>query len=226
MHPVRVAGQGSAGGSGGVPGPGRPVAAGGGDPGAVRGDRDGGHLAVVAGEGGAGGAGGVPGPGRLVVAGGGDPGAVRADRHSRHPAAVAGDGGAGVPPASHLVRHVLAAGEWVRALLERAAPSATWLDYVRWTAETPFTTPAAVPSMIAVMPPGPGWAPCRDAAATAWQNAVALLGERFAGIAQDGPAAYAAFLASSDDQDEEPRLRREAVATVRAFLDGFRARYR
>jgi hypothetical protein len=53
-------------------------------------------------------------------------------------------------------------------------------------------------------------------------EALILLAERFADIAQDGPAAYAAFLASPDDQDENNRLRREAVATSRAFLDGLR----
>lgn len=37
---------------------------------------------------------------------------------------------------------------------------------------------------------------------------------------QDGPRAYANFLAG-DDADEVLRLRREAVATVRAFLAGF-----
>ena len=51
-----------------------------------------------------------------------------------------------------------------------------------------------------------------------------LLGERFADIAQDGPAAYAAFLASTDDPEENTRLRREAVATIRAFLNGFQER--
>jgi hypothetical protein len=52
-------------------------------------------------------------------------------------------------------------------------------------------------------------------------EALTLLGERFADIAQDGPAAYAAFLASLDDLEENTRLRREAVATIRAFFDGF-----
>lgn len=52
-------------------------------------------------------------------------------------------------------------------------------------------------------------------------EALALLSERFADIAQDGPAAYAAFLASFDDQDENTRRRRESVVTIRAFLDGF-----
>ncbi len=52
-------------------------------------------------------------------------------------------------------------------------------------------------------------------------EALSLLGERFADITQDGPAAYAAFLATPGDQDENTRLRREAVAAVRAFLVGF-----
>ncbi len=52
-------------------------------------------------------------------------------------------------------------------------------------------------------------------------EALTLLGERFADIAKDGPAAYAAFLASPDDRDENTRLRREAVATIRAFMAGF-----
>jgi hypothetical protein len=53
-------------------------------------------------------------------------------------------------------------------------------------------------------------------------EALTLRGERFADITQDGPAAYAAFLANPGDQEENTRLRREAVATVRAFLDSFR----
>jgi hypothetical protein len=52
-------------------------------------------------------------------------------------------------------------------------------------------------------------------------EALSLLGERFADITQDGPAAYAASLASPGDQDENTRLRREAVAAARAFLAGF-----
>jgi hypothetical protein len=47
-----------------------------------------------------------------------------------------------------------------------------------------------------------------------------LLAERFAGIAQDGPTAYAAFLASAVDTEEAARLRQEAVATVSEFLVG------
>jgi hypothetical protein len=52
-------------------------------------------------------------------------------------------------------------------------------------------------------------------------EALTLLGERFTDIAQDGPAAYAAFLSTPGDQGENSRLRREAVATIRAFMAGF-----
>ncbi len=52
-------------------------------------------------------------------------------------------------------------------------------------------------------------------------EALALLEERFRDVEQDGPAAYGLFLASPNDDDERARLRREAVATVRAFLRGF-----
>lgn len=58
----------------------------------------------------------------------------------------------------------------------------------------------------------------RDGAVT---EALTLLGERFDDVAQDGPAAYAAFLADPGDGDDAGRLRREAVATVRAFLGAF-----
>lgn len=53
-------------------------------------------------------------------------------------------------------------------------------------------------------------------------EAVALLDERFRDAALDGPIAYASFLATPDDEGEKARLRREAVAAVRAFLSGFR----
>ncbi len=53
-------------------------------------------------------------------------------------------------------------------------------------------------------------------------EAVALLEERFRDTGQDGPSAYASFLATPDDEEEKARLRQEAVATVRAFLSGFR----
>lgn len=52
------------------------------------------------------------------------------------------------------------------------------------------------------------------------EEALSLLGERFIDTAQDGPAAYAQFLATPDDEAETARLRQEAVATVRAFLRG------
>lgn len=54
-------------------------------------------------------------------------------------------------------------------------------------------------------------------------SALVLLGERFQDISQDGPNAYASFLATPDDEDNKARLRREAVATVRAFRRGFGA---
>jgi hypothetical protein len=54
------------------------------------------------------------------------------------------------------------------------------------------------------------------------QEALALIEERFRAVGQDGPSAYASFLAAPDDEEEEARLRQEAVATVRQFLLGFR----
>jgi hypothetical protein len=54
-------------------------------------------------------------------------------------------------------------------------------------------------------------------------DALALLAERFNDVDQDGPIAYATFLAEPGDDDEAARLRREAVATVRAFLEAFHA---
>ncbi|MDX6650397.1 MAG: hypothetical protein QOJ97_2348 [Solirubrobacteraceae bacterium] len=53
-------------------------------------------------------------------------------------------------------------------------------------------------------------------------EALALLDERFRDVDQDGPSAYAAFLAQPGDDEDRARLRREAVATVREFLQGFR----
>lgn len=53
-------------------------------------------------------------------------------------------------------------------------------------------------------------------------EAMRLLEERFRDAEQDGPHAYALFLAEPDDEDERARLRQEAVATVREFLAGFR----
>lgn len=53
-------------------------------------------------------------------------------------------------------------------------------------------------------------------------EAMGLLEERFSDAGQDGPSAYALFLAEPDDEDDRARLRQEAVATVREFLAGFR----
>jgi hypothetical protein len=55
-------------------------------------------------------------------------------------------------------------------------------------------------------------------------EATALLEERFRDPRQDGPSAYAAFLASRDDEQQKARLRQEAVAIVREFLRAFRER--
>lgn len=52
-------------------------------------------------------------------------------------------------------------------------------------------------------------------------EAVRLLEERFRDARQDGPSAYASFLATPGDEDEKARLRQEAVATVGTFLHGF-----
>jgi hypothetical protein len=52
-------------------------------------------------------------------------------------------------------------------------------------------------------------------------EAIALLEERFRDVDQDGPAAYATFLAEPGDAEDAARLRREAVATVRAFRTAF-----
>jgi hypothetical protein len=54
-------------------------------------------------------------------------------------------------------------------------------------------------------------------------EAIGLLEERFGDAGQDGPSAYASFLATPDDEQEKARLRQEAVATVREFLRGLRA---
>ena len=54
------------------------------------------------------------------------------------------------------------------------------------------------------------------------EEALNLLEERFGGARQDGPSAYAAFLAAPDDEGERARLREQAVATVREFLRGYR----
>jgi hypothetical protein len=51
-------------------------------------------------------------------------------------------------------------------------------------------------------------------------SALRLLAERFADTDQDGPAAYANFLAVPGDTETVARLRQEAVAVIRAFLAG------
>jgi hypothetical protein len=53
-------------------------------------------------------------------------------------------------------------------------------------------------------------------------EALALLEQRVANAEQDGPSAYALFLADPEDDEERTRLRQEAVATIREFLAGFR----
>jgi hypothetical protein len=53
-------------------------------------------------------------------------------------------------------------------------------------------------------------------------EALALLEERFRVAGQDGPSAYALFMGTREDEEEAARLRREAVATVRRFLEGVR----
>lgn len=52
-------------------------------------------------------------------------------------------------------------------------------------------------------------------------EALGLLKERFRDVAQDGPAAYASFLAPDDEDGQKARLRQQAVGTVQAFLGGF-----
>ena len=51
-------------------------------------------------------------------------------------------------------------------------------------------------------------------------DALELLQERFESPDNDGPVAYANFLADRDDQEHKARLRNEAVAVVRQFLSG------
>lgn len=53
-------------------------------------------------------------------------------------------------------------------------------------------------------------------------EALRLLEERFCDARNDGPNAYASFLAASSDAAAQARLRQEAVATVQQFLRGFR----
>ena len=60
----------------------------------------------------------------------------------------------------------------------------------------------------------------REAGAAAATSPVAGH-EQVADADQDGPSAYALFLADPDGEEERARLRQEAVATVREFLAGF-----
>jgi hypothetical protein len=52
------------------------------------------------------------------------------------------------------------------------------------------------------------------------EEALLLLEERFRDANQDGPSAYASFLAAENDEETRARLRQEAVAIVREFLIG------
>jgi hypothetical protein len=52
-------------------------------------------------------------------------------------------------------------------------------------------------------------------------EALGLLHNRFRDAAHDGPTAYASFLATDGDEEEKSRLRQQASASARAFLDGF-----
>lgn len=54
------------------------------------------------------------------------------------------------------------------------------------------------------------------------EEALTLLEVRFHDVNQDGAHSYAEFLGAPGEDDELARLRREAVATVREFLAGFR----
>lgn len=53
-------------------------------------------------------------------------------------------------------------------------------------------------------------------------EALILLEERFRDASKDGPHAYASFLASADDEEGKARLRQQAVAIVREFMQGVR----
>jgi hypothetical protein len=50
-------------------------------------------------------------------------------------------------------------------------------------------------------------------------DALRLLTERFASADHDGPRAYGAFLSEAGDEEQAARLRQEAVAVVRNFLN-------
>ena len=52
-------------------------------------------------------------------------------------------------------------------------------------------------------------------------EAIALLAARFADASQDGPHAYASFLADPDNSEAKARLRNEAVAAIGQYLTNF-----
>ena len=54
------------------------------------------------------------------------------------------------------------------------------------------------------------------------EEALQLLAGRFESVDHDGPHAYGAFLGGGGDAEAEARLRQEAVAVVREFLDACR----
>lgn len=56
-------------------------------------------------------------------------------------------------------------------------------------------------------------------------DALRVLAERFTSADHDGPTAYAAFLAETDDIDGDARLRNEAIAAVGQFLAAAGANY-
>ena len=53
-------------------------------------------------------------------------------------------------------------------------------------------------------------------------QALGLLADRFGDIRQDGPSAYASFLADPENEDEKARLRQQAVFSAREFSLGTR----
>ncbi|MCB9464326.1 MAG: hypothetical protein H6682_11605 [Candidatus Eisenbacteria bacterium] len=56
------------------------------------------------------------------------------------------------------------------------------------------------------------------------EEALALLEQRFLDASQDGPRAYAQFLATPGDAEQAARFWQQAIGTVREFLRGFRDR--
>ena len=52
------------------------------------------------------------------------------------------------------------------------------------------------------------------------EEALGLLGGHFEHVNMDGPGNYARFLLEEEDEEEDARLRNEAVAVVRTFVAG------